>query len=173
MTRLWTIGHSTRSLEEFVDLLRENNIEILADVRSFPSSRRYPHFNRVTLAEALQKNGIRYEWLGEQLGGFRKKGLEENSPNKAWRSQGFRNYADYTMTDPFREGIRRLLELAETGSLASMCAEQLYWRCHRRIISDYLKAKGHTVTHIVGTGKTEEHEFTSFAKVVDEELRYP
>jgi len=111
--------------------------------------------------------------LGEQLGGFRKKGQEENSPNKAWRSRGFRNYADYTVTEPFREGIRRLLELAETGSLAFMCAEQLYWRCHRRIISDYLKAEGHTVTHIVGKGNAKQHELTGFAKVVDGELRYP
>lgn len=173
MTRLYTIGHSTRPLEEFIDLLREHDIGILADVRSFPSSRRYPHFNRESLAEVLQRYGIRYEWLGEQLGGFRKKGLGENSPNKAWKSQGFRNYADFTMTEPFREGVGRLLELAETGSLAFMCAEQLYWRCHRRIISDYLKARGHSVTHIVWKGKPEEHELTRFAKIVEGKLRYP
>jgi uncharacterized protein (DUF488 family) len=89
------------------------------------------------------------------LGGYRKKGLGEDSPNKAWKSQEFRNYADHTMTEPFREGIRRLLESAKSGGLAFMCAEQLHWRCHRRIISDYLKVKGHTVTHIVSKGKTE------------------
>ena len=159
--------------EEFLELLCEHDIRILADVRSFPSSHRYPHFNRESLAETLQLHAIGYEWLGEQLGGYRKKGLGEDSPNKAWKSQGFRNYADYTMTEPFREGIRRLLEVAKNRRLAFMCAEQLYWRCHRRIISDYLKVKGHTVIHILGKGKTEEHGLTSFAKAVNGELRYP
>ena len=107
------------------------------------------------------------------MGGFHKKGLGEDSPNKAWRSQGFRNYADYAMTGPFRDGIRRLLELAESSRLAIMCTEQLYWRCHRRIISDHLKAKGHAVSHILGKGETKEHELTSFAKSIDGELRYP
>jgi uncharacterized protein (DUF488 family) len=148
MSHLYTIGHSTRSLEEFIEVLRENDMEILVDVRSWPSSSRYPHFNRQSLAQSLEENGVRYEWLGEQLGGYRKKGLGEESPNKAWRRMGFRNYADHTMTEQFREGIRKLLELADDGRLALMCAEQLYWRCHRRIISDYLIVKGHTVTHI-------------------------
>jgi len=173
VVHLYTIGHSKRSAEDFIGLLREHDIRILADVRISPSSRRYPHFNRESLADTLQKHGIRYEWLGEQLGGYRKEGLGEDSPNKAWRSQGFRNYADYTMSEPFRDGIRRLLELAETGSLAFMCSEQFYWRCHRRIISDYLEARGHSITHIVSKGKTEEHKLTSFAKIVDGQLRYP
>jgi len=173
MMHLYTIGHSTRTLEEFIGLIDQYGIRILVDVRTWPTSRRYPHFGREGLAEELKKHRIKYEWLGDQLGGLRRKGLEKDSPNKAWRSQGFRNYADHTMTEPFREGIRRLLELAECGRLAYMCAEQLYWRCHRRIISDYLKVKGHTVTHILSAGKTQEHELTSFAKVVDGELRYP
>jgi uncharacterized protein (DUF488 family) len=145
MVHMYTIGHSRRTLDEFIGLLDEHDIEILVDVRSFPSSPRYPHFNRESLAQTLQRHGIRYEWLGEQLGGYRKKGLGENSPNKAWKSQGFRNYADHTLTERFREGIRRLLELAESSKLVFICAEQLYWRCHRQIISDYLKVKGHVL----------------------------
>jgi uncharacterized protein (DUF488 family) len=101
MAHLYTIGHSTRSSEEFVELLRQNDIRILVDARSWLSSRRYPHFNRDNMARTLEENGVRYEWLGEQLGGYRKKGLGEASPNKAWKSQGFRNYADHTMTEQF------------------------------------------------------------------------
>ena len=122
---------------------------------------------------SLRQHGIRYEWFGEQLGGFRKKGFDEESPNKAWRRQGFRNYADHTMTEQFRGGIEKLLELAEDGKLAIMCAERYYRSCHRQIISDYLKAKGHAVIHIVDERKTEEHELTRFAKVIDGELRHP
>jgi len=173
MSHLYTVGHSTRSFEEFIELLRENDIGILVDVRSWPSSSRYPQFNRESLARSLGEDGVGYEWLGEQLGGYRKKGLGEESPNKAWRSMGFRNYADHTMTEQFRGGIRRLLELADDGRVAVMCAEQLYWRCHRRIMSDYLTVKGHTVTHILGKGKTKEHILTGFAKNADGELRYP
>jgi uncharacterized protein (DUF488 family) len=165
-----TIRHSTRSSEEFVELLRQNDIRILVDVRSWPSSLRYPHFSRDSLARILEQNGVRYEWLGEQLGGYRKKGLGEESPNKGWRSLGFRNYADHTMTEQFREGVGKLLGLADDGRLALMCAEQLYWR--HSIISDYLTVKGHTVTHIVSKGKTQQHMMTSFAKNVDGELRY-
>jgi uncharacterized protein (DUF488 family) len=172
MAHLYTIGHSTRSLEEFIELLRENDILILADVRTWPHSERYPHFNRENLADSLQKHGIKYEWLGKELGGFRKKGLGEKSPNKAWKSQSFRNYADHTMTEQFEQGITRLLELAEQNRLAFMCAERYYRSCHRQIISDYLTAKGHQVTHIVDKGKIEEHPLTCFAKVVDGELRY-
>jgi uncharacterized protein (DUF488 family) len=172
MAHLYTIGHSTRSIEEFIELLLEHDIRILVDVRSWPSSQRYPQFNRENLAQRLQEHEIRYEWLGEQLGGYRRKGLGEDSPNKAWKSQCFRNYADHTMTEHFREGIKRLLELTEEGRFAFMCAEQLHWRCHRRIISDYLRMKGHTVTHIISKGKIEEHELTSFVKVANGELRY-
>ncbi|MEM2942475.1 MAG: DUF488 domain-containing protein [Candidatus Bathyarchaeia archaeon] len=170
---LYTIGHSTRNLEEFIELLRENGIRILVDVRSWPSSSRHPHFNRMTLPDVLKKHGVMYQWLGKQLGGYRKKSLREESPNLGWRSLGFRNYADHTLTEKFRDGIRRLLELAEKEPVALMCAERLYWRCHRRVISDYLKVKGHDVTHILDKGKTEEHRLTSFAKVVNGELRYP
>jgi len=173
MTQLFTIGHSTRSLEEFIGLLRENDIQILIDVRTWPHSERYPHFNRDSLVENLKKHGIRYEWLGKELGGFRKQGLGKESPNKAWKSQGFRNYADHTMAEEFRQGTKELLELAKAGRLAFMCAERYHRSCHRQIISDYLTVKGHQVSHIVDKGKTEEHELTRFAKVTNDELRYP
>ncbi|MBS7623508.1 DUF488 domain-containing protein [Candidatus Bathyarchaeota archaeon] len=169
----YTIGHSARSLEEFIELLHENGVWILVDVRRWPSSSRHPHFSKMNMSEALKEHGVMYEWLGKQLGGYRKKGLEEESPSKGWSSRGFRNYADHTLTEEFREGIRRLLELAEKETVALMCAERLYWRCHRRIISDYLVVKGHSVTHILEKGKTEEHRLTSFAEVVNGELRYP
>ena len=102
-----------------------------------------------------------------------RRGVGEESPNKGWRSLGFRNYADYTITEQFREGIGKLLELADDSKLALMCAEQPYRRCHRQIISDYLSVKGHRVTHIVSKGKTQEHRMTSFAKIIAGELRYP
>ena len=156
MYHIYTIGHSTRSLEEFVDLLRENDIHILANVRTWPHSERYPQFNRDNLEEDLKKRRIRYEWLGKELGGFRKKGLGDKSPNKAWKNQSFRNYADHTMTDEFRKGITK-----RSKALLPSCVQS---SCHRQIISDYLKVQGRGVTHIIGKGKTEEHELTSFGK---------
>lgn len=171
--RLYTIGHSTRSLEELVALLKEHDVQILADVRMWPASRRNPQFNRENLEKTLLEKGITYEWLGDSLGGYRREGLGEKSPNKAWRSQGFRNYADYTLTEEFRRGMERLLSLAERGRVAYMCAEKYYWRCHRRIVSDYLKAKGHQVTHIIEKGETREHELTAFAEMRNGVLLYP
>lgn len=170
---MYTIGHSTRSLEELVALLREHCIQTLVDVRRWPSSRRSPHFNRENLEKGLSEEGIRYEWVGESLGGYRCEGLGEESPNKAWRSQGFRNYADHTLTEEFRRGIEKLLSLAEQGRVAYMCAEKYYWSCHRRIISDYLKAKGHQIAHIIEKGETREHELTAFAEIKGGVLRYP
>ncbi|MBO3755072.1 MAG: DUF488 domain-containing protein [Candidatus Brockarchaeota archaeon] len=172
MGQLLTVGHSTRSMEEFIELLRENYIQILVDVRRYPVSRRYPHFNQENLAEILPKHAVRYEWLGEELGGFRRP-AQEDSPNKAWRPGGFRNYADYMMTVQFKEGVQKLLNLIEEGGVSLMCAERRYWRCHRRIISDYLTVKGHVVIHIVDKGRLEPHKLTSFARIVNGELRYP
>ncbi len=154
-------------------LLREHGIEIVVDIRRRPGSRRNPHFNREALAKALRSHGIEYEWLGELLGGWRKEGLGEGSPNGAWRSRGFRNYADYAMTAPFEEGVRRLLELASRGRVAVMCAERFHWRCHRLILSDYLTAKGHSLTHIIEEGDARAHGLTRFARVANGELRYP
>jgi len=169
----FTIGHSNRSLSELISLLKENRIEILIDVRSWPSSKKYPHFNRDILSESLRTEGIKYLWLGKELGGYRKGGLGDRSPNKGWNSIGFRNYADHTLSEEFRTGIRQILRYAEKRRVAYMCAEKFYWRCHRRIISDYLVAKGHQVTHIIDRQETRKHRITRFARVVNGRLTYP
>ena len=169
----FTIGHSNRSLGEFLSLLKKFNIEALIDIRSWPSSKKHPHFNREALEESLKAEGIRYFWLGRELGGYRKNGLGDRSPNKAWDSVGFRNYADYTLSEEFRMGIRRLLRYGEKWRTAYMCAEKFYWRCHRRILSDYLVAKGHQVTHIIDQQEAREHKLTRFARVIDGLLTYP
>jgi uncharacterized protein (DUF488 family) len=167
--QIWTIGHSTRSLEDFIALLKENKIKALADVRQFPGSRRYPHFGQAQLAESLTRAGIEYFHFLE-LGGRRK--TTADSPNRAWRHPAFRGYADYMMTENFRSGIARLLALAKEKRTAIMCAEAVWWKCHRGLISDFLKAHGHEVIHIMGAGKTEIHPFTSAAKIVDGKLSY-
>ena len=145
----------------------------MIDVRSWPSSKKYPHFNRDVLRERLKSEGIRYLWLGKELGGYRKHGLGDRSPNKAWNSIGFRNYADHTLSEEFKMGIRQLIKYAEKRRVAYMCAEKFYWRCHRRIISDYLVAMGHQVTHIIDRRETRRHRLTRFARVADGRLTYP
>jgi len=142
---------------------------MLVDVRSFPGSRRYPQFNRTALAESLAQAGIDYKHE-PRLGGRRTPRAE--SHNTAWKNSSFRAYADHMETDEFRRGVEDLLELARVSRVAVMCAEALWWRCHRSLISDYLKAAGHTVVHIMSETKTEEHPFTSAARIVDGELSY-
>lgn len=166
---LWTIGHSTRSSEEFIELLRANGIEVLADVRHFPGSRKYPHFNVEPLRAALRDAGIGYEPFTE-LGGRRK--VQPDSPNTAWRHPAFRGYADYMQTQEFRDGIERLKALASTRRTAIMCAEAVWWRCHRGLISDVFKLNGTRVLHITGPGTPQEHPYTSAARVVDGRLDY-
>jgi uncharacterized protein (DUF488 family) len=166
---LWTIGHSTRTFDDFLALLRSADIEALADVRRFPGSRRLPHFAQDALSQALAQAGVVYEHVAE-LGGRRQ--ARKDSPNTAWRDPAFRGYADYMMTDAFRAGIARLLVLAEQKRTAIMCAEALWWQCHRGLIADHLKAGGHDVWHILGPGKIEPHPFTSAARIVDEALSY-
>jgi uncharacterized protein (DUF488 family) len=168
--RIWTIGHSTRTIAVFTSLLAEHGIRLLADVRSLPGSRRYPQFNKETLADSLGKVGIRYEHFPE-LGGRRK--ARSDSRNTAWRNASFRGYADYMETEEFRKGIERFLDLAgEFEQAAIMCAEAVWWRCHRGLISDYLKARGIQVLHIVDANKTELHPYTSAAGIVDGKLSY-
>ena len=169
MFTIWTAGHSTRSGEEFGQILSAHGIEVLVDVRSFPGSRRYPQFNRAALAESLASIGIRYRHE-PRLGGRRTP--HADSHNTAWRNASFRAYADHMETDDFRKGVEDLLELAASARVAVMCAEALWWRCHRSLISDYLKAAGHAVVHIVAQTKTEEHPFTSAARIVNGELTY-
>lgn len=168
--QIWTIGHSNRTLEQFLELLAQNHIELLADVRRFPGSRRLPHFNQENLSQSLAGIGIEYIHFPE-LGG-RRRSVLPNSPNNAWRNAAFRSYADYMMTDEFRAGIERLLERAREKRTAIMCAEALWWQCHRSLISDYLKAAGHEVIHILSENKTQVHPFTSAARIVDGKLSY-
>ncbi|HJY54083.1 MAG TPA: DUF488 domain-containing protein [Candidatus Udaeobacter sp.] len=168
--RIWTIGHSTRAIDEFISLLKENEIELLADVRAWPGSKRYPQFNKDALAESLTAHGIRYEHFLE-LGGKRKS--KPDSRNTAWRNASFRGYADYMETEQFQKGIERLLNLAaEAGPIAVMCAEAVWWRCHRSLIADYLKSRGVEVLHVLGANKAEPHPYTSAARIVNGELSY-
>ena len=168
--KIWTIGHSTRTIDEFISLLQANQIRLLVDVRSLPGSKRYPQFNKEALADSLGKTGIQYEHFPE-LGGRRK--AKPESKNTAWRNASFRGYADYMETEEFRKGVERLLDLAGgAGPTAIMCAEAVWWRCHRSLISDYLKARGIEVLHIMDAKQTELHPYTSAARIVDGKLSY-
>jgi uncharacterized protein (DUF488 family) len=168
--QIWTIGHSTRTIDEFISLLKKNGVKLLADVRAWPSSKRYPQFNKDALAESLNAHGIRYEHFPE-LGGKRK--AKPESRNTAWRNASFRGYADYVETEQFQRGIERLLDVAsETGPAAIMCAEAVWWRCHRSLIADYLKVRGVEVMHILGANKVEPHPYTPAARIVNGELSY-
>jgi uncharacterized protein (DUF488 family) len=171
---LLTVGHSTRSVGELIDLLVTAGTDIVADVRTFPHSRRYPHFNIETLPAALAAAGIEYRHL-PALGGRRgRQDLGRPSPNTAWREPGFRNFADYALGPEFAEGLRALRGLASAGMVAAMCAEALWTRCHRRIITDYLLGGGDTVDHIVGLRRIEPARITPGAVVVaDGTLHYP
>lgn len=166
---VWTVGHSTRSIDEFIEILKSFSIETLVDVRSFPGSRRYPHFNREALRASLAAAGIEYLHLPE-LGGRRRP--RPDSLNITWRNESFRGYADYMETDEFRAGIDRLLTIARDRRTAIMCSEAVWWRCHRSMISDYLKASGVDVIHILAVGKSEAHPYTSAARIVNGELSY-
>jgi uncharacterized protein (DUF488 family) len=170
VTRIWTIGHSTRTIEEFIGALRANGIKLVVDVRLLPGSRRYPQFNKEELAKSLREHGIGYEHFPE-LGGRRK--ARKDSPNTAWRNESFRGYADYMEAAEFASGIARLQEIADShGATAIMCAEAVWWKCHRSLIADYLKAHGVEVIHIIDASKTEPHPFTSAARIVDGKLSY-
>ena len=164
MITVWTVGHSTRSGEEFVQILKAHGIQVLVDVRSFPGSRRYPQFNRATLAESLQQAGIEYRHE-PRLGGRRTP--RKDSHNTAWKNASFRAYADHMESEEFRNGVKGLLELASNRRTAVMCAEALWWRCHRKLISDYLKTEGHAVIHILDKNKTQEHPVTLFSHGFD------
>ncbi len=166
---VWTIGHSTRSREEFQQLLLANQIASLVDVRSHPGSRRYPHFNQAELAADLAAAGIDYHHL-KSLGG-RRKPLSQ-SRNTAWQNASFRAYADHMEEAEFKQGIAALLALAHQKRTTVMCAEAVWWRCHRGLIADYLKAGGVNVIHIIDATHAESHPYTSVARIVDGELSY-
>ena len=170
MSTLYTIGHSTRTFDELVEALRAHSIATLVDIRSFPMSRRMPHFNRESLEKTLPDAGIRYVWMKE-LGGRRKK-TRDDSPNVALRNDSFRNYADYMLTSEFQQGIDQLIHLAEQSRTVYMCAERVYFQCHRMLVSDWLVAHGHEVLHIDGTEVAKTHKLLPEARVIDGELIY-
>jgi uncharacterized protein (DUF488 family) len=166
-----TVGHSNHEEQEFVDLLRGAGIELIADVRRYPGSRRQPHFERTALAAVLLEAGIEFRWLGESLGGRRTP--EPDSPNGAWESEQFRGYADHMASEEFAAGVAELERLGRERRVAFMCAEAWWVRCHRRLIADALSARGWRVLHLGANGRLEEHEFTEFAVVEDGVVTYP
>jgi len=166
-----TIGHSTHSESGFLALLDRHAIETVADVRRHPSSRRLPHFNAATLEAALEKQGIEYVALGDELGGRRRP--VPDSPNTGWRVDGFRGYADHMTTPEFGRGIEALEALAAERRTAVMCAEGPWWRCHRQLIADALLVRGWAVIHVMPDGRTEPHRLTPFAVAEGERLTYP
>lgn len=169
---LLTIGHSNHSLEQFLELLHQHEIETLVDIRRFPSSRTFPQYNRDNLSEQLEASGIDYVWL-DSLGGRRPKQKEFASPNAGLRNTSFRNYADYMLTDEFRSGMEKLADLADSKRTAIMCAESVFWRCHRKLVSDFVVAGGGSVHHIFPTGECKPHSLTKEAKLDGETLTYP
>ncbi len=166
---IWTIGHSTNTFEKFIQIIESFDIEIIADVRSLPGSRKFPQFNKENLAISLPEKSINYIHI-PNLGGRRK--VNKDSRNTAWRHPSFRGYADYMGTQNFIDGIDELLSIAEKMRTAVMCAEALWWRCHRSMISDYLKLNGWKVVHIISKTKTEEHPYTQPARIIGGKLDY-
>jgi uncharacterized protein (DUF488 family) len=167
---VFTVGHSTHSITDFLDLLGGHEIECVADVRIIPGSRRLPHFARESLTETLPAAGLSYLHL-KDLGGRRKP--QEGSPNGGWRVAGFRGYADYMQTEPFEVALEELMRTGRERRTAIMCAETLWWRCHRRLIADALVARGWEVLHIASDGSFDRHELTPFAELREGRLQYP
>ena len=166
---IWTIGHSTHPFDEFLAMLESFKIEFVADIRNFPGSRKFPYFNKESLELSLPQNNIGYVHL-KSLGGRRK--AKKNSQNTSWRHPAFRGYADYMETDEFKAGIEELKTIALKQRTAYMCSEAVWWRCHRSLVSDYLKADGWEVMHIMAVGKASEHPYTAPAKIINGELTY-
>jgi uncharacterized protein (DUF488 family) len=167
---LYTVGHSTRTIDELIAALAAHQIQTLVDIRAFPMSRRLPQFNRDSLEQSMPAAGIHYVWM-KALGGYRKKILEE-SPNIALRNPSFRNYADYMLMPEFEQAMSEILALAASSRTAYMCAERPYFRCHRMLVSDWLVAHGHEVLHIDAQGPAKPHTLTAEARVVDGRLIY-
>lgn len=166
---IWTIGHSTRPLDIFLLLLAQVRIEAVLDVRRFPGSRRQPQYGSVALQQALAEHGIAYRWLPD-LGGRRRP--RPDSPNIAWRNASFRGYADYMESVPFASAMRELIEFCSAQRTTLMCAEVLWWRCHRALIADVLRQRGIEVVHILDAQHTAAHPYTSAARIIDGQLSY-
>ncbi|MFC1889363.1 DUF488 family protein [Thermodesulfobacteriota bacterium] len=169
--RIYSIGHSNRTLEAFIDILKAYRVEGIADVRSWPSSRRFPHFNGESLDAQLKAEGIAYHWI-HRLGGLRRD-VRQDSPNNGLKAGPLRNYADYMETEVFRQGLEELLTRVEDERLAIMCAEALVRHCHRRILCDKLASLDIEVIHILDILTCERHRPTSFMKAEGDRLTYP
>jgi uncharacterized protein (DUF488 family) len=167
---LYTVGHSTRSFDDFVTLLTRHGVRAIADVRRFPKSRKYPHFNDDALAESLPAAGIQYA-PAPALGGRRR--TSPDSVNTGWRNDSFRGYADYMQTPSFEEGIARLIQLATQAPTAIMCAEAVPWRCHRSLISDAMLVRGWVVLDVVSDSAPTPHKLTPFAQAEGTRITYP
>ena len=167
----YSIGHGNRDSETFLALLQDHGIKFLADVRSYPSSKRNPYFNRETLEHTVGKAGISYTWFPE-LGGFRRTGLGNKSPHIALKSTGFRNYADYMATEPFRDAMPWLSHLANLGPTCIMCAETLPQKCHRTLLADYLLMQGIETIHILDGNRNTVHQLSSLATVSKNRIIY-
>jgi uncharacterized protein (DUF488 family) len=170
MLTLYTIGHSTRSLAEFISVLQSHGITLLVDVRTVPRSRTNPQFNRETLPAALAEAGIAYEHRAD-LGGLRK--ARADSPNTGWRNLSFRGYADYMQTPQFAAALQGLIVTAAQHRTAVMCAESVPWRCHRSLIADAFVAAGHHAVHLMSPGRADPHKLTSFAVITGGHVSYP
>ena len=171
MATVYTIGHSTREWEDFVSVLKTHQIGTLLDIRAFPMSRRMPHFNREHMEKALAEAGIEYVWQKE-LGGRRGKSLQE-SPNTGLRNDAFRNYADHMLTMEFQTAVAGVIRAAAYKPTAIMCAERVFFHCHRMLVSDYLTLHGHTVLHIEDAQPPRSHKVTAEAKLIGGEVQYP
>ena len=169
MKTIWTIGHSTRSVDEFFGLLDSFNIKTLVDVRHYPGSRKFPQFNKDNLQISLPEHGIEYIHLVD-LGGRRKP--VPDSINTAWRLDSFKGYADYMKTTPFQKSLEKLKKIAKNDHVAIMCAEAVWWSCHRSLIADALKVEDWTVLHIMNQKTATEHPYTAPANIADGKLSY-
>jgi len=166
---IYSIGHSTNSIDDFLNMLRSFNIKIIADIRSMPGSRKFPQFNMENIKISLEENGIQYIHMAD-LGGRRK--MKKDSKNNRWNNSSFKGYADYMETKEFEDAIVKLEHIALDQPTAYMCSEAVWWRCHRSMVSDYLKAKDWVVLHIMATGKVQEHKYTSPARIIDGNVFY-
>lgn len=167
---VWTIGHSTHPIEEFIELLRAHDIDLLVDVRTVPRSRHNPQFNADALAQSLSDAGLRYRHLPE-LGGLRKS--KKDSVNQGWRNDSFRGYADYMQTKEFGTALDKLIADSRTRRTVIMCAEAVPWRCHRSLIADALVTRSWEVQHIMTATKADRHQLTTFARLQNGSLHYP
>ena len=170
MKVIYTIGHSNRTIGEFIGILKRFKISVLFDVRRFPTSRKYPQYTKENLQKTLQKEGIRYFWM-KDMGGYRGrvKGAEKY---RCFRAEGYRNYAAWMQTPTWRKAFKKLVNIAIKATSVVMCAERIPWRCHRKLISDALLAEGFKVIHIIEIDKTYEHKYTKCARIINGKLTY-